>query len=154
MLFDEDIIDYHNLFQTAQQEICVFTGNNDMEYADEFIKAARRFTATPGTMLRIACQCGKDINRCTIIQTILSSPERQGDVMVYDASHFRGEPYFLLADKAAYRIEIPALAETIVDFGDKEETMRLFDQFQHIIDRSPLKIHTQSPQPSFGTVMH
>lgn len=141
MLFGADITDYHNLFTIAEQEISIFTGNNDREYADEFITAASSFITTPGSILKIACQCGKSINQCSILKAILSAPGRHGEIMVYDANAFCGEPYFILTDKTAYRVEIPALAETIVDYDDREETFRLHAQFQHILDCSSLTAH-------------
>lgn len=140
-MFEADIIDYHNLFNTAGDEISIFTGNIDREYADEFIEAACRFATTPRSRLRIACQCGKNIQQCDIIRTILATEGRLGEIMVYDATAFRGEPYFILADRTGYRIEIPALSEIIIDFDDKEETLRLYDQFQQILQSSPLTAH-------------
>ena len=141
MLFDADIIDYHNLFNVAEQEISIFTGSNDMEYADEFIKAACSFSAIRGSCLKIACQCGQRMDQCEILKAILSAPGRQGEIMVYDAHDFLGEPYFILADETAYRVEIPALAETILDYDDQNEIFRLHARFQHILQVSSLTAH-------------
>ena len=138
LLTAADIDDYHNLFNSAKHEISVFTGKSDMGYADDFIKAACNFSTQPGSKLTIACQCGKYMSQCHIIKAILNAPERQGEIMIYDAHAFQGEPYFTLTDKSAYRVEIPALVETILDYDDLNETARLHEQFQHILSHSPL----------------
>ena len=133
-----DIYEYHTLFDAAEHEISIFTGKSDMEYADEFIKAACNFSIRSGCSLKIACQCGEEMSQCHIIKAIIDAPERQGEIIIYSAEDFRGEPYFILADKAAYRVEIPALAETIQNYDDQEETLRLHEQFQHITSLSSL----------------
>ncbi|MDH3394091.1 MAG: hypothetical protein OEL66_08785 [Desulfobulbaceae bacterium] len=140
-----DVQDYHDLFSSADHEISIFTGKHDIEYADDFIIAACNFASRPENTLHIACQCGKDMAQCQILNAILMAPERRGMVVLYNAHKFRGKPYFILADESAYRIEIPEFAETILDYDDQEETARLHTVFNQIISSSSGKSYPPSP---------
>ena len=131
--------DYHDLFLAAENELLIFTGKDDMNYADEFIMAASIFLRRPGRTLKIACQCGTFVSQCHILKSIVNDPARKGDIMLYDAREFRYEPYFILADTAGYRIEIPEQAETIIDYGDQKEINRLHGQFHQILSLAALK---------------
>ena len=137
--------DYHDLFNSADNDISIFTGKYDTEYADDFIIAASNFSRQPGSTLRIACQCGEYMAQCHILKSILAAPERQGEILIYDAREFRDEPYFILADESAYRIEIPALAETILDYDNQDEIDRLYAQFHQILSLSSLKKYPTQP---------
>ena len=144
------IQEYHDLFKTADLEISIFTGIHDMEYAEEFIKAAHDFLIRPKTKLRIACQCGSDMAQCHILTEIASDPDRQGEILLYDAHMFSGKPYFILTDQSGYRIEIPELKETIQAYGDLTEIDRLQNELHCILSLSPMKtfppaISQQSP---------
>ncbi len=145
LLTAADVTDYHNLFNSAEHEISILTGKSDMKYADDFITAACNFSRQPGSKLTIACQCGEGLKQCPIIMAILNAPERQGEIMLYDAHAFQGEPYFTLFDKSAYRMEDPALFETILDNADQAETTRLYEQFQQILAQSTLTASCPPP---------
>ena len=149
MLYNDAAIqDYHDLFNSAENEVSILTGKYDTEYADEFIIAASDFSSRQGTTLRIACQCGKSMLKCHIIKSIINNPERKGDVFLYDAHEFKNEPYFILADESAYRLEIPEAAETIIDYDDKVELNRLNGQFHQVLSISTMLKYPQLSQAS------
>lgn len=140
MLYNDAAIqDYQDLFNSAELEISIFTGKNDQNYDKEFIKTASLFLARPGSKLRIACQCGAGIDNCHILDAIISSPGRLGEVILYDARNFSGKPYFILTDTSGYRIEIPELDETIQDYGDYTEITRLQNELDLIFSLTPMR---------------
>lgn len=142
MIIQEDkVAEMQTIFTTTAREVCVFTGVGDLEYADDFIEAARHFLAQPGKQLRMACQCGQDIMGCAIIQALANAPKRQGEIWVHDAKIFCGAPYFMLAGKTGYRMEITALDETIADYHDPEAAHKLYAYYQQILTHSPQVLH-------------
>ncbi len=156
MLFNSAAIqDFNDLFAAAVYELTIFTGSHDQEYADEFITAAGNFLCRPGSRLRLACQCGTPMNQCRIVQGILATTGRQGEILVYDSQNSQEETYFTLADNAAYRIDYPEFAETIIAYDDHEEALRLLTHFEYIISTAtltarlppPLKLLKQNREP-------
>ena len=143
MIQEVKIVEMQTIFTTTAREVCVFTGIGDREYAEEFIEAARHFLAQPGKRLRMACQCGGDIMGCAIIKALINAPERQGEIRVHDANIFCGAPYFMLAGKTGYRMEITALHETITDYHDPEAVQKLYAYYQQILAHSPQVLHRQ-----------
>ncbi|MFC1512857.1 hypothetical protein ACFL5J_00225 [Thermodesulfobacteriota bacterium] len=141
--------DYHELFSSAEHEINILSGIHDLEYAEVFIEAACNFLSRPGSMLHLACQCGAEMSSCHIIQKILAARHRQGTIMLYAAQDFRDEPYLIIADKSAYRMEIIEQAETILDYDDQEEAARLYAHFQHILSLSLLTAYRPPLQFSY-----
>lgn len=141
LLTAEAIRDYHDLFDSANHEIAVFTGKEDLAYGEEFITAARSFLSHPGRKLRIACQCGAYMVNCQILKRILTAPDRQSEVLLYDARAFAGKEYFTLIDESAYRIEIPETCETIQDYGDSQEIARLQEELHCILSLSSVEKH-------------
>ncbi|MDH4321377.1 MAG: hypothetical protein OEV73_07740 [Desulfobulbaceae bacterium] len=146
MLFTAMAIqDYYDLFAAAANELTIFTGSHDQEYANEFITATGNFLCRPGSRLRLACQCNKPMQQCRIVQGILATPGRQGEILAYDSHATEEETFFTLADKAAYRIDFPEFAETITAYDDPEEAARLHTHFEYIISTATLTAHLPPP---------
>ena len=137
---DNHII-YSTAFAVAEREVCVFTGDRDQQYGDDFAAAAQLFLSNPQHRLRVACQCGNDIANCPIIKRI--AEHHAGSLIVYDASRYAGEaPYFLTLDDTGYRLE--ASGTSFVNYGDAVTNKHLRDQYERIAKNSEILIQMEA----------
>lgn len=130
---------YKALFDSAAREVRILTGMYDRSYGDEFAANAINFLRKPEHSLMIACMCGA-VGNCPAIRKIVASPDRMGELKVYDAGNFPGEMYFALTDRNGYRLEMPG-EEVELNFSNTENALRLASIFDAVAFMSIRTMH-------------
>ena len=139
MIHAHPLLAYRAMFATAEQEMCIFTGDRDKAYQRDMLAGAVEFLARPGRYLRLACQCPAcDINNCEIVQGILQAVGRLGRVTVHRADRYKDLAYLMIADRRAYCFDGGGRAE--INYGNPAAAARWQRDFDHITEQSPVVI--------------
>lgn len=138
MIHGHPLMAYRAMLETAEAELCVFTGPDDLDYRADLIGGAVAFLAGAGRHLRMACQCGGDIRQCEIIQAIIADAGRVGRLTVYRADRYADLPYIMIADRTGYCYDAGSTAK--INYGDQVGAERWQADFEQIVARSTVVI--------------